>query len=78
MRRIQSAVSGGFDAVEGEVILDTIQGLVRSQQELSRAQVDSGWEFAPKSDVREETVARFAANRFRKTYRSIRPLLEDP
>ena len=78
MRRIQSAVSGGFDAVEGEAILDTIQGLVRSQQELSRAQVDSGWGFASKSDVREETVARFAANRFRKTYRSIRPLFEVP
>ena len=78
MRRIQSAVSGGFDAVEGEAILDTIQGLVRSQQELSRAQVDSGWGFAPKSDVREETVARFAANRFRKTYRSVRPLFEVP
>ncbi len=77
MKRIQSAVSGGFGALEGEEILDTIQGLVQTQQDLSRAQTDSGWELAPKSDVREETVARFAANRFRKAYRSIRPLFED-
>ena len=77
MKRIQSVVSGGFDAIEGLAILDTIQGLVRSQQDLSRAQADKGWAFSPMPDVPGETVDRFAANRFRKTYRSIRPLLED-
>ena len=77
MERIQSAISVGFDVAEGEAILDAIQGLLRSQQALRRSPVDSGWAFSPVPDVREETVARFAANRFRLTYRSIRPLLEE-
>jgi hypothetical protein len=77
MNRIQSAVSGGFDAIGGEEILDSIQGLIRSQQALSQESDDSGWAFSPLPDVRDETVTRFAAGRFRKTYRSIRPLLEE-
>ena len=75
MGRIQSAISPGFDAIEGEAILDSIQGLMRSQQVLSRTPLNTGWAFSPVPDVREETVARFSANRFRATYRSIRPLL---
>ena len=31
MDRVQTAVSGGFDAIEGERILDTVQSLIRSQ-----------------------------------------------
>ena len=77
MKRIQEAVSGPFGVAEGWVLLDMIQGLVRSQQDLSRTQSDSNWDFSPKADVREERVARFAANRFRTTYRFIRPLFED-
>ena len=77
MKRIQSAVSGGFDAIGGQDILDTIQGLIRSQEALSRGTGEPGWQFSPIPDVRDETVARFAAARFRTTYRSIRPLLED-
>ncbi len=77
MKRVQEAVSGPFGMAEGWVLLDMIQGLVRSQQDLDGTQSDSGWEFSPKSDVREERVARFAANRFRTTYRFIRPLFED-
>lgn len=77
MERIQSAISPGFDAIEGEAILDAIQGLMRSQQALSRAPLDSGWAFAPVPDVKEDTVARFSANRYRTAYRSIRPLLEE-
>ena len=77
MKRIQEAVSGPFGIAEGWVLLDMIQGLVRSQQDLSRTQSESNWDFSPKSDVREERVARFAANRFRATYRFIRPLFED-
>ena len=77
MSRIQSAVSGGFDAIEGKEILDSIQGLMRSQQALSDQQEESGWRFSPLPDVRDETVVRFAAARFRTTFRSIRPLLED-
>ena len=77
MERIQSAVSGGFDAIGGEEILDAIQGLMRWQQAVSRETVEPGWQFSPLSDVRDETVARFSAGRFRTTYRSIRPLFEE-
>ena len=77
MKRIQSAVSGGFDIVEGELILETIQGLVQSQQNLSHTQGGSGWVLSPWSDTRDETVDRFAAYRFHKTYRTNRPLHED-
>ena len=76
MDRIQSAVSGGFDALGGEEILDALQGLMRAQEALS-VSGDSGWRLSPVPDVRDETVARFGAARYRTTFRSIRPLLED-
>lgn len=77
MARIQSAISGGFDAIGGEDILNAVQGLVRSQQRYSKLRAeDEGWPFLPIPDVRDATVARFAAGRFRSTYRSLRPLLE--
>jgi len=76
MRRIQSAVSGGFDALGGEEILDAIQGLMRAQEALSVGD-DTGWRLSPVPDVRNETVARFGAARYRTTFRSIRPLLQD-
>ena len=74
MERIQSAVSGGFDALGGEEILDAIQGLIATQQSSGE---DEEWRLAPIPDVRDETVARFGAVRYRKTVRSIRPLLLD-
>ena len=76
MNRIQSAVSGGFDALGGEEILDAIQGLMRAQEALSVGD-SSGWRFSPVPDVRDATVARFGAARYRITFRSIRPLLQD-
>ncbi len=76
MDRIQSAVSGGFDAAGGEEILDAIQGLMRGQEALSAGD-SSGWQLSPVPDVRDETIARFGAARFRTTFRSIRPLLDD-
>ena len=78
MSRIQSAVSGGFDAIGGEEILDSIQGLMRSQQAASDQPDESSRRFLPLPDVKDETVARFAAARFRTTFRSIRPLLQGP
>ena len=77
MKRIQSAVSGGFDAISGQEILDAIQGLMRSQRAFSRESGEHEWQFSPVPDVPDETVARFSAARFRTTYRSLRPLLED-
>ena len=74
MRRIQSAVSGGFDALGGGEILDAIQGLMRTQDALG-VRDDADWSLSPVPDVRDETVARFSAHRYRVTFRSIRPLL---
>jgi len=78
MARIQSAISGGFDAIGGEEILDAVQGLIRSQRRYAEDRTkDQGWPLSPIPDVGDETVARFAAVRFRSTYRSLRPLLAD-
>lgn len=76
MNRIQSTVSGGFDALGGQEILGAIRGLMRSQEDLSAGE-DSDWRFSPIPDVRADTVARFSAARYRATFRSIRPLLQD-
>ena len=76
MNRIQSAISGGFDAVGGIEILDSIQSLMRAQEALHRKAEETIWQFSPLTDVRKETVARFSAARYRTTYRSIRPLLD--
>ena len=75
MNRIQSAISGGFDAIGGTEILDSIQSLMRSQEALHQKTGETIWQFSPVTDVRKETVARFTAARYRTTYRSIRPLL---
>jgi hypothetical protein len=78
MERIQHAISGGFDAIGGEEILDAVQGLVRSQARYSKdKEGDKAWPLAPVPDVADDTVARFAAARFRSTFRSLRPLLVD-
>ena len=76
MKRIQIAVSGGFDALAGGEILDAIQGLMRAQEALSIGD-KTGWRLSPVPDVRDETVARFGAGRYRTTFRSIRPLLQE-
>lgn len=78
MERIQAAISGGFDAAGGEEVIQAIEALVRSQVTLSAAS-DEGRPESLKafSDVGSETIGRFAAGKFRLTYRSLRPLLED-
>jgi hypothetical protein len=78
MERIQTAISGGFDASGGEEVIQAIEALVRSQLNLSYTEEASG----PASlravpDVKDDTIGRFAAGRFRKTFRSLRPLLDD-
>lgn len=74
MWRVQAAVSGGFDVVAGEEILDGIQSLMRAQETFT-VRAGASWRLSPLVDVADETVARFAAARFRTTFRSIRPLL---
>jgi len=78
MARIQAAVSGGFDALGGAEILDAVQGLIRSQERYSKERVEKeNWRLLPVPDAADPTVARFAAGRFRRTFRSLRPLLPD-
>ena len=76
MNRIQSAVSGGFDAIGGIEILDSIQSLMHAQEALPQEANKTIWRLSPLADVRKETVARFSAARYRAAYRSVRPLLE--
>lgn len=78
MERIQAAISGGFDASGGEEVIQAIEALVRSQLDLSvkgNPRGPSALRAIP--DVQDETIGRFAAGRFRKTFRSLRPLLDD-
>lgn len=77
MARIQSALSGGFDAARGQEIIDAVQSLVRAQEQYNQTK-DTGKErMLPVPDVKDATVARFSAARFRTTFRSLRPLLDD-
>lgn len=75
MGRIQSAISGGFDAAGGEHILNALMALVHAQEGRSDQPDKEGWRFSPATDVRDSTVLRFAAGRYRTVYRSLRPLL---
>lgn len=80
MARIQTAVSGGFDAAGGQSIIEAVQGLLRAQDQFAfkdKPKGETRSPFLPVPDVRSETVNRFAAVRFRKTFRSLRPMLED-
>lgn len=72
MNRIQTAISGGFNAQGGEEIIDGILGMLRTQ---TRIKLGDNENLALIPDVRDVTVARFAARRYRSTFRSIRPLL---
>ncbi|WP_421951732.1 hypothetical protein [Pelagibacterium sp.] len=76
MARIQTAISGGFDVIAGGDILDSVLGLVRTQERLAASEdIGARHPFLAVPDVRDATVDRFAAGRFRTTYRSLRPLL---
>jgi len=77
--RIQNDVSGVFDMLHGTELIGAIEGFFHTQRQYS-----SNSEQAPAgrsgllvgiSDMRDDTAARFAAGRFRRTFRSLRPLL---
>ena len=78
MTRIQKAASGGFDVAGGEAILDAVRGLMQTQQRHPQEPDTTGWPLSPVADVPDATVARFAAGRFRRAYRWLRPLAEEP
>ncbi len=76
MARIQAAISGGFDPIAGGEILDSVMSLVRAQDRLAKAKALNEHDpFRPVPDVRDATVDRFVAGRFRTTFRSLRPQL---
>lgn len=78
MARIQTTISGGLDPIAGGEVLDAVLGLMRTQNRLSEDARNPN-PFTPIADVRDATVNRFAAARFRTTFRSLRPLLwEEP
>jgi len=79
--RIQSDVSGVFDMLHGTELIGAIEGFFHTQKRYSTETTheDNGRTglLIGLSDMRDETAARFAAGRFRRTFRSLRPLLED-
>ena len=77
MNQIQRNVSGGFGVADGAGILNSITALISSQRRYESLQDSKPWAWSPVPDTNDGTVKRFAAGRYRRTYRSIRPLLED-
>jgi len=79
--RIQSQVSGTFDMLHGTDLIGAIEGFFHTQKRYSteRGQdrkEDSGLLIGV-PDMKDDTAARFAAGKFRRTFRSLRPLLID-
>lgn len=78
--RIQSKISGPFDMLHGTELIGEIEGFFHTQQRYSASsepeQTGRPGIFVGMSDMGDQTAARFAAARFRRTFRSLRPLLE--
>ena len=78
--RIQSKISGPFDMLHGTELIGEIEGFFHTQQRYSALsdpeQTGRPGVFVGMSDMGDQTAARFAAARFRRTFRSLRPLLE--
>jgi hypothetical protein len=79
--RIQREVSGTFDMLHGTELIGAIEGFFHTQHRYSQSREPevSGRAglLIGMSDLRDDTAARFAAGKFRRTFRSLRPLLED-
>ncbi len=77
MRRIQAGFSGGFDDRGGEGLLMTLDGLFQSAMLNQLHDPVGASPLHMVGDVKDETVVRFSANRYRSVFRSLRPLLEE-
>ena len=79
-QRIQSDTSGVFDMLHGTELIGAIEGFFHTQQrystEANPEEVGRTGLLVGLSDMQDETAARFAAGRFRRTFRSLRPMLE--
>lgn len=76
--RIQKRASGIFDATLGTELIGAIESFFYRQQHYATSEMGEFEEtMAGVPDMPDETVARFAAGRMRRTFRSLRPLLPD-
>jgi len=82
--RIQNSVSGTFDAHKGSEIINAIEGFFHTQYKYSQQEKEDNKTSKQQenirllvgmSDMRDDTATRFAANKFRRVYRSLRPLV---
>ncbi len=76
--RIQTQVSGTFDMLHGTELIGAIEGFFHTQQRYSTSD-EKGTDglLVGVPDMADDTAARFAAGKFRRTFRSLRPLLSD-
>lgn len=78
--RIQHEISGGFDMEQGLNIIGALEGFMHAQHQYSpdAEQTTKGINMVMQgiSDMRDDTAIRFAAARYRRTFRSLRPLLD--
>lgn len=76
--RIQTQVSGTFDMLHGTELIGAIEGFFHTQQHYSTTGDKEGESLlVGVPDMADGTAARFAAGKFRRTFRSLRPLLAD-
>ena len=79
--RIQRDVSGVFDMLHGSELIGAIEGFFHTQKRYSSQAGDdadaSTGLIVGISDMRDDTAARFAAGKYRRTFRSLRPLLQN-
>lgn len=78
-QRIQREVSGTLDMLSGTELIGAIESFFHTQKKCLTfsdvKQMDQTGLFMGVSDMTDETASRFAAGRFRRTFRSLRPLL---
>ena len=76
--RIQSQISGGFDTIHGTELIGAIESFFYRQQRFSNSnRIMDGGLLVGVPDMKDDTAARFAAGRMRRTFRSLRPLLPE-
>lgn len=79
-KRIQKEVSNTFDMLHGSELIETIEGFFHTQKRYpeSDAPLSTGRSglLVGMSDMRDDTAARFAAGKYLRAYRLLRPLLE--
>ena len=78
--RIQHDVSGTFDMLHGTELIGAIEGFFHTQQrypqEDNKKSEHAGL-LVGMSDLRDDTAARFAAGKFRRVFRSLRPIVDE-